>query len=123
MTGLLYFALYVGYFKEEEKEVMNIGVVVYTKGESPGTLNAVWCHSDGVGGIGVATGGPAEGFAGEYIIKYFDGGGNFQAQRDLKIQKQGSQYTLAWIKDGKTTARGIGMETAEGLTAGYRDDI
>ncbi len=102
---------------------MNLGVVVYTRGENPGILNAVWCHSDGIGGTGVATGGPVNGFAGDYIIEYFDDQGNFQARRDLVIQKQGDRYTLAWIRDGETTARGIGMETAQGLTAGYRDDV
>ena len=42
--------------------MINIGVVVYTRGEAPGTLTAKWCHLTNGSGTGISTGGPLEGF-------------------------------------------------------------
>jgi len=101
--------------------MINVGFVLYKKSEEPGTLNAKWCHSDGVHGTGIATGGSAEGFEGKYLIRYSDDKGNIQADRELKIHKDGSCYKLQWLNNGKVTGEGIGMETAEGLSVGYCD--
>ncbi len=101
--------------------MINIGFVLYKKGDEPGTLNAKWCHSDYGNGTGIATGGPAEGFEGRYHIRYLDDKGNAQAERKLDIQKKGDFYHLSWINNGNISARGIGMETVEGLSVGYRD--
>jgi hypothetical protein len=98
----------------------NIGFVLYKKGNKPGTLNAKWCHSYLGNGTGKATGGPAEGFVGRYHIRYFDDKGNVDADLELDIQKDGDYYKLSWINNGEITGRGIGIEVAEGLAAGWR---
>ena len=100
--------------------MINIGCVIYKKGDEPGTLKAVYCHSILGNGTGIATGGPAEGFAGRYQIRYFDENGNETAVRELDIQKKEAYYELDWINNGKITSKGIGMESAEGLVAGWR---
>ncbi len=98
-----------------------VGVVLYTKGEEPGSLNAKWCYSDYGCGTGIATGGPMEGFEGNYTIRYFDSSGNFQAERGLKIQKTGIFYQVTWMNKDEISGSGVGMETEEGLSVGYRD--
>ncbi len=99
----------------------NIGYVLYKKGKRPGTLNANWCHSELGIGTGIATGGPIDGFEGLYKIRYFDGKGNLQAERELDIKKDGNCYKVSWLNKGETTAYGIGLENSEGLSVGYRD--
>jgi hypothetical protein len=44
-----------------------------------------------------------------------------QAERGLEIQKDGNHYRLSWSNNGEISGSGVGMETAEGLAAGYRD--
>lgn len=100
----------------------NIGCVLYTKGDEPGSLNATWCHSEDGYGTGKAMGGPDDGYAGRYRILYFDQAGEQAADRELEIKKTSDTYELAWIKDGEIRARGYGMETAEGLIAGWRNE-
>lgn len=103
--------------------MVNVGCVLYVKGEKPGTLDAKWCHpwfGDGVFGSGKATGGPAEGYEGRYQIQYFDANGNAIAGFELDIQKDGDYYQLAWIDNGEILDRGIGMEVSDGLAAGWR---
>lgn len=51
--------------------VPNIGFVLYTKSYAPGTLNARWMYGTAYSGSGIATGGPKEGFAGRYHVRYF----------------------------------------------------
>ncbi|MCB1663829.1 MAG: hypothetical protein KDI20_14600 [Pseudomonadales bacterium] len=103
--------------------MFNIGFVLYTPGDEPGSLNAKWCHpffSKGVYGTGKATGGPAQGYTGTYQIRYFDKGGAEVGGFELEIKKVGDYYELAWIDNGEIMDRGIGMEVAEGLAAGWR---
>ncbi|MES9973240.1 MAG: hypothetical protein ABW094_03200 [Candidatus Thiodiazotropha sp.] len=103
--------------------MINVGCVLYTKGEEPGSLNAKWCHplfGKGVFGTGKATGGPVEGFVGRYQIQYFDAEGNHIAGFELDIKKDSEYYELAWIDNGTVLDRGIGMEVSEGLAAGWR---
>ena len=99
----------------------NIGCVFYKKTGQPGELTAKWCHSDDGQGTGIASGGPLEGFEGDYHIRYFDENENVQADRELRILKSAGIYKLTWFKDGKVTAEGVGMETSDGLSAGYRN--
>ena len=47
-----------------EEKMTNVGVVVYTRGESNGTLDAKWSHSTNGSGTGRLTGGPSMEFAG-----------------------------------------------------------
>ncbi len=99
----------------------NIGYVLYQKGHKPGTLDATWCTLKTGVGSGKATGGPLDGFEGEYHIQYFDENGNPDDEFDLIIQNLGSCYKLSWIRDDETIACiGVGMEVAEGLAVGWR---
>ena len=103
--------------------MFNIGCVLYTKGDEPGSLNAKWCHpyfGTGVLGTGKATGGPAEGYAGRYAIRYFDDKGKELARLQLDIQRTGDCYELTWSDNGEVLDRGIGMEVSDGLAAGWR---
>jgi len=54
-------------------------------------------------------------------IRYFDNTGNFQAERELNIQKSGNFYQVSWINNGVISGKGVGMETEDGLSVGYRD--
>jgi hypothetical protein len=101
------------------QDASNIGVVLYTKGDSAGTLNARWMYTTAYSGPGVATGGPAEGFAGQYHIRYFLASGEFSDEYDLVIKKVGDFYEVSWIVDGTVRAAGVGMEVDEGLAVGW----
>ena len=99
---------------------LNIGFVLYTKGDAPGTLKARWRYTTEYSGTGVATGGPAEGFAGHYHVRYFDEHGKFSDEYDLVIEKTGNFYDVSWITNGKVSARGVGMMVKNGLAVGWR---
>ncbi len=99
---------------------LNIGFVLYTKGDAPGTLNARWSYQNLYSGKGLATGGPREGFVGHYHVRYFDEDGKFSDEYDLVIEKTGNLYSGSWITDGKVSASGVGMEVQNGLALGWR---
>jgi len=100
--------------------VSNIGFVLYTKSYAPGTLNARWMYAHTYSGPGIATGGPKEGFAGRYHVRYFYDSGEFSDEYDLVIEKTGDSYKAVWITDGKVSAVGVGMEVENGLAVGWR---
>lgn len=104
----------------EASAASNIGFVLYAKSPAPGVLNARWMYTDKYRGPGIATGGPKEGFAGRYHVRYFYDNGDFSDEYDLVIERTGDVYTLSWITDGKVRAVGVGMETENGLAAGWR---
>ncbi len=89
--------------------VLNVGFVIYTKSRTPGTLNATWNFGNRYGGPGLATGGPAEGFAGDFHVRYFNRDGSFSDEYDLNIVKTGSSYEVTWLVGGKVRARGVGV--------------
>ncbi len=99
---------------------LNIGFAVYTKGAEPGTLQARWNYANLYHGPGVATGGPKEGFAGRYHVRYFYENGEFSDEYDLVIEKTGDFYNVSWLTDGKVSARGVGMEVEHRLAVGWR---
>ena len=105
---------------EESPDVTNIGFVLYTKSHAPGTLNARWMFTDKYKGPGIATGGPTEGFAGRYHVRYFYDSGEFSDEYDLIIEKSGDAYKVFWLVDGETLAIGVGMEVEDGLAVGWR---
>ena len=105
---------------EERPDISNIGFVLYTKSHAPGTLNARWMFTDKYKGPGIATGGPTEGFAGRYHVRYFYDSGEFSDEYDLIIEKSGDAYKVFWLVDGETLAIGVGMEVEEGLAVGWR---
>lgn len=81
----------------EASDVSNIGFVLYTKSYAPGTLNARWMYANKYSGPGIATGGPKEGFAGNYQVRYFYDGGVF-LKYDLVIGKTRHAYRLSTPK-------------------------
>jgi len=98
----------------------NIGFVLYSKSPAPGTLNARWNYANRYSGPGIATGGPREGFAGRYHVRYFLENGEFSDEYDLVIEKTGDFYSVTWLVDGKVSAVGVGMEVEDGLAVGWR---
>lgn len=105
----------------EKKELLNIGVVLYTKSNTPGTLFARWNYGNAYSGPGIATGGPKEdGYAGSYHVRYFYENGEFSDEYNLVIKKTGDFYDVSWLIDGKAVAKGVGMEVDNGLAVGWR---
>ena len=100
-------------------EPSDIGFVLYTKSHAPGTLNARWMYGDQYRGPGIATGGPRDGFAGEYHVRYFLENGEFSDEYDLVIARSGDIYKATWLIDGKAAAVGVGMEVENGLAIGW----
>jgi hypothetical protein len=98
----------------------NIGFAVYARGEIPGTLDARWSYENAWGGSGQATGGPEEGFAGRYHIRYYLESGEFSDEYDLEIERTGDRYGLRWLVDGEVSAVGVGMEVGDRLAVGWR---
>ena len=103
----------------ESPELVNVGFVLYTKSDTPGTLKARWNYANAYSGPGEATGGPMEGFAGRYHVRYFFENGEFSDEYDLVIEKTGDFYDVSWIVDDKVGARGVGMEVENGLAVGW----
>ena len=104
----------------DAQDVTNIGFVLYTKSYSPGTLNARWMYGNAYSGPGIATGGPKEGFAGRYHVRYFFDSGEFSDEYDLVIEKTKDSYKASCITKGKVAAIGVGMEVENGLAIGWR---
>ena len=109
----------------ESAAPLNIGFVLYTRSDTPGTLNARWNYANAYSGPGVATGGPLSGdFAGRYHVRYFFEDGAFSDEYDLDIERHspGEFYHVTWIVEGEVRARGVGMEVADGngLAVGWR---
>jgi len=103
------------------KDTLNIGFVLYTKGDTPGTLYARWNYANIWSGPGLAIGGPKEaGFAGKYHVRYFYENGEFSDEYDLEIKKTGDFYDVFWFVKGKVAAKGVGMEVEKGLAVGWR---
>jgi len=100
--------------------VSNIGFVLYTKSLAPGTLDARWMYAGKYKGPGIATGGPKDGFAGRYHVRYFYDSGEFSDEYDLLIEKTEDTYKVSWISGGKVAAIGVGMEVEKGLAVGWR---
>ena len=101
-------------------EASNVGFVRYTKSPAPGTLNARWIFTDRYGGPGIATGGPRDGFAGRYHVRYYVEDGAFSDDYDLVIEQDGDVYTVTWPSDGEVSAVGVGMEVENGFAVGWR---
>ena len=119
LTGLLLTSSYTS-VASEASDASNIGFVLYTKSYAPGTLYARWIYAGTYSGPGIATGGPKEGFAGRYHVRYFYDNGEFSDEYDLIIEKAGDIYSVSWITNGKVLARGVGMEVEKGLAVGWR---
>lgn len=97
----------------------DIGVVIYRKGPEPGTLSASWHHGTHGGGTGLAVDGPVRGFPGTYRVRYFDLEGRPLSAFELRIERSGDHYDLTWLDGGVIKFRGLGMDSQEGLVAGW----
>jgi hypothetical protein len=121
LTGLLLTAAGISTAAESEaRAASNIGFVLYSRSPAPGTLNARWIYGKEYRGPGIATGGPKEGFAGKYHVRYFLEDGKFSDEYDLVIERSGDVYSVSWISEGKLSAIGVGMEVEDGLAVGWR---
>jgi hypothetical protein len=69
-------------------------------GETPGTLDARWSYENVYSGSGLATGGPKQGFVGDFHIRYFLEDGEFSDEYDLQIRRAGPLYDVTWLTDG-----------------------
>lgn len=121
LTGLLLLAPgTLAATPSEASSTSNIGFVLYTKSPAPGTLNARWMYGKDYRGPGIATGGPKEGYAGKYHVRYFLENGEFSDEYELIIEKSGDIYNVSWISNGRLSAVGVGMEVENGLAVGWR---
>jgi hypothetical protein len=102
--------------RAEEPSPANIGFVLYTKTANPGTLIARWTYDNRYFGPGLATGGPAEGFAGNYHVRYFLENGQFSDEYELQVTKAGSFYDVTWRVGRVVKARGVGMLVDDGTS-------
>lgn len=103
--------------------MMDIGVVYYRIGAAPNTIDAIWYTSrleKKETGRGIAIGETSNGFPGEYVVTYYFPDGSEAGTFDLKIEKTGPVYDLSYRKNGELLFIGVGIETPEGLAAGYR---
>jgi hypothetical protein len=100
--------------RAEEPSPANIGFVLYSKTANPGTLIARWTYDNRYFGPGLATGGPADGFAGNYHVRYFLENGQFSDEYELQVAKDGSFYGVTWRVGDVVKARGVGMLVDDG---------
>ena len=121
LTGLLFSAACTqAPATSKVQRPLNIGFVLYSKGDAPGTLKARWRYTTEYSGAGVATGGPADGFAGHYHVRYFDEYGKFSDEYDLVLERNGDFYSGSWLTNGKVSASGLGMKVDNGVAIGWR---
>ncbi len=103
--------------------MIDIGIVHYRINTTGNEIDAVW-YSSRLGrketGKGIAKGDTSNGFPGDYKITYFDPDNNNTGTFDLKIIKSDAVYELYWSLDGKVLFVGVGIETSDGLSAGWR---
>ncbi len=111
---LLTFGMAPAHAAEPRAEIANVGVVLYTLTQTPGTLLARWNYGRAHSGPGLATGGPRAGFAGNFHVRYFLENGQFSDEYDLEIEKTGDFYDVRWLVGGKLMARGVGVEVGDG---------
>ncbi|MFC1925745.1 hypothetical protein ACFLW2_03495 [Chloroflexota bacterium] len=72
-------------------------------------------------GTGIARGDTSKGFPGEYKVTYTNHDGTVAGPFDLKLVRNDDVYELYWTLEGQLLWIGTGMETPEGLYAGWRE--
>ena len=103
--------------------MLDIGIVTYKIRPEGNIIDAVWYstrYDSGKAGTGIATGDTSNGFPGEYAITYYEPDGSVSGTFNLKIEANGDAFNLSYILNGEVLLRGIGLETSNGLAAGYR---
>src|SRR5690349_23989765 len=73
----------------------NIGFVLYSKSYTPGTLFARWMYTSKYKGPGMATGGPKDGFAGRYHVRYFFDSGEFSDRKSTRLNSSHVEISYA----------------------------
>ncbi len=99
-----------------------IGAFVYRRGREPGTLDADWVQSTRKCGVvckGIATGGPEDGFLGDYSIVYQNEHGQPSKTYDLRIDCSGEIIHLTWHRDGRLIYQGVGMLRNDTIIGGW----
>ena len=103
--------------------MIDIGVV-YSRIKSTGNaIDATWYTSrldKNETGSGIAKGDTSNGFPGNYIVTYIYPCGREAGTFDLEIKKKGPIYDLTYSKNGELLFVGVGIETPDGLAAGFR---
>ena len=103
--------------------MIDIGIVLYRIKSTGNEIDAVW-HTTRLGkkeiGTGIAKGNTTNGFPGNYVVTYFAPDGSEAGTFELKIEKTNSIYDLFWSKKGELLYMGVGIETSDGLAAGWR---
>jgi hypothetical protein len=102
--------------------MIDIGVAYY-RIKAVNEIDAIWYTSRQDKreiGTGIAKGDTSKGFPGNYKITYFNPDGSESGTYDLKIDKTGSIYDLSYHKDGELFFVGVGIETSDGMAAGWR---
>jgi len=103
--------------------MLDIGIVYYRIGKNGSNLHAIW-HTTRLNekaiGTGIAKGDTSKGFPGDYVITYFNPDGSEAGTFDLKITQSGPVYDLSWSKNGVLLFVGVGIDTPEGMAAGWR---
>ena len=103
--------------------MIDIGVVYYRIRPTGNIIDATWYTSrldTKETGRGVAKGDTSNGFPGNYVVTYFYPDGSEAGTFDLKIEKRGPIYDLSYSKNAELLFVGVGIETSDGLAAGYR---
>lgn len=101
----------------------DIGVVYYQINLSENRIDAIWYTSrlDAKAiGTGIALGDISNGFPGDYTITYFDPDGSITGPFKMKIVKKKDIYELSWFINNELLFYGVGIETPNGLAAGWR---
>jgi len=103
--------------------MIDIGIVYYRMGRSENTIDATWYTSrldKKEIGKGIARGNTSNGFPGDYVVTYLYPDGSEAGTFDLKITKTGLVYDLSYSRNGKLLFLGVGIDTPDGMAAGYR---
>lgn len=104
--------------------MIDVGVVQYQLNRVEKRMHAVWYSSTldtNKTGTGITELCDVDnGFSGTYKIQYTDHLGKNLGVFDLRIEKSGEIYELYWMKNDRVIFVGVGIETPEGLSAGWR---
>ncbi len=103
--------------------MIDIGVVYYRIKSTGNAIDGTWYTSrldKKETGSGIAKGDTSNGFPGNYIVTFFNPDGSDSGTFDLKIEKTGPIYDLSYREDGELRFLAVGIETTDGLAAGFR---
>ena len=106
--------------------MLDIGIVTYQIRPAGNIIDARWYSTRAPTaevGTGIAIGDTSNGFVGDFTITYYFPDGSEVGTFDLKIERLGETYALSYSQNGRVLLTGVGLETSDGLAAGYRKMI